>query len=90
MSVKTRFYMQDTGEFNWKPGCSNIATEVMSPGNEQDNMEPVIHGRMTGWMSGHMFNGEMVEYQQYPLTLRQVTYPEEEEIQEQAQSERGE
>jgi hypothetical protein len=23
-----------------------------------------------------MFNGEMVEYQQYPLTLRQVTYPE--------------
>jgi hypothetical protein len=27
------------------------------------------------WMSGHMFNGEMVEYQQYPLTLRQVTYP---------------
>jgi hypothetical protein len=37
-----------------------------------------------------MFNGEMVEYQQYPLTLRQVTYPEEEIQERQAQSERGE
>jgi hypothetical protein len=72
-------------------GCSNIATEVMTPGNEEDNMEPAD---TQNWDDGnldvrahvHRGNGGVPAVSIDPET---GDIPQEEEIQErQAQSER--